>query len=488
MMASSVLPSANAGDDFQIGFPRLGPEGLENQAESPGFQGQGFIQGDRLLIRECSGDDAGGHATIFRLSLPTGSPQGGGVTMVGKLSAVLLALFLPALLFSGAQSAAAAPVVSLAEPPPGQPLFGAVEIRADVRPAGSPVRRVELYFDHLGAGVREAPPYRWTVDAGQENREHHIEVVAWDASGASAAASLTTPALRADMEIEVRLQQLFVNLERNGVPLAGLGRDDFKIFDDGVPQQTVTFEHGDIPFTAVLLLDGSTSMEKPQLATAIDGVRSFARAMNRLDEAKLLLFDDHVLLETPFTSVSSILTLGLSDLEAQGGTSLNDALYVGLKRLDDRLGRKVVVLLSDGIDVESVLPMKTVREIVRRSQAALYWFRLRPSGAADDGPLLSVYSTWRDAEGHRREMEELRAAVLESGGRVDTLQSIADVPAALKRLLGELRGQYVLGYAPSVHHGAGAWHEIKLEVRGAPGARVRVQEGYLEKASEKPGS
>jgi Ca-activated chloride channel family protein len=347
---------------------------------------------------------------------------------------------------------------------------------------------VELYFDHLGAGVREAPPYRWTVDAGQENREHHIEVVAWDASGASAAASLTTPALRADMEIEVRLQQLFVNLERNGVPLAGLGREDFKIFDDGAQQQIVTFEHGDIPFTAVLLLDASTSMEKPQLDTAIGGVRSFARAMNRLDEAKLLLFDDHLLLETPFTSVPSILTLGLSDLEAQGGTSLNDTLYVGLKRLDDRLGRKVVVLLSDGVDVESVLAMKTVREVARRSQAVLYWFRLRLEGEQENGPLLSVYSTWRDAEGHRREMEELRAAVLESGGRIDTLQSIADVPAALKRLLDELRGQYVLGYAPSVHHGAGAWHEIRLEVKGAPGARVRVQEGYLEKASEKPGS
>lgn len=385
----------------------------------------------------------------------------------------------------GARSAAAAPQVSIVEPPPGQSLFGPVEIRADVRAAGSPVRRVELYFDHLGAGVLEAPPYRWTVDAGQDNREHHIEVVASDDAGASATASLTAPALRADMEIEVRLQQLFVNLEQNGVPVAGLGREDFKVLDDGALQQIVTFEHGDVPFTAVLLLDASTSMQKAQLGTAVDGVRSFTRAMNRLDEAKLLLFDDHILLETPFTSVPSILTLGLSDVEAQGGTALNDALYLGLKRLDDRLGRKVVVLLSDGVDVESVLSMKTVREIVRRSQAVLYWFRLRREGEMEDGPLLSLYSTWRDAEGHRREIDELRAAVLESGGRIDTLQGIQDVPAALKRLLEELRGQYVLGYAPSVHHGAGAWHEIRLQVRGAPGARVRVQEGYLEKSLEK---
>jgi hypothetical protein len=78
-------------------------------------------------------------------------------------------------------------------------------------------------------------------------------------------------------------------------------------------------------------------------------------------------------------------------------------------------------------------------------------------------------------------MDELNAAVLESGGRVEVLQGIEDVPAALKRLLDELRGQYVLGYSPSVHRGAGAWHKLKLKVRGAPGARIRLQEGYLEK-------
>lgn len=283
------------------------------------------------------------------------------------------------------------------------------------------------------------------------------------------------------MEIDVRLQQVFVNLESNGRPFTGLGRGDFTVLDDGVPQEIVTFEQGDVPFTAVLLLDASTSMRKGQLDTAVDGVRAFARAMNRLDEAKLLLFDDSILTETPFTSVPSILTLGLSDVEARGGTALNDALYLALKRLDDRLGRKVVVLLSDGVDVESVLPMKLVHGAVRQSQAAVYWLRLRFEGEQDGGPLQSLYTTWRDAEGHRREMDELNATVLESGGRVEVLQSIDDVPAALKHLLAELRGQYVLGYSPSVHHGAGTWHQIKLEVRGAPGARARVQEGYLER-------
>jgi VWFA-related protein len=372
----------------------------------------------------------------------------------------------------------ALPQVSIVKPAAEEPLFGAVEILIDARPGGSPVQRVELYFDRLQAGVADAPPYRFTVDAGQENREHQIEAVAFDADGGSATARLTTPLLRVDMQIDVRLQQLFVSVEHGGKPLPRLERGDFTILDDGVEQPLATFEQGDVPFTAVLLLDASTSMEKPQLNTAVDGARSFVRAMNRLDEAKLLVFSDRILVETPFTNFPSILTLGLSNVEAQGGTALDDALYLGLKRLDDRLGRKVAVLLSDGVDVESVVPMQTVRAVARRSQTVLYWLRL-PGG--QKGPLHAYVTAWRDADGNRRQLDELRAAVFESGGHIETLQSIDEMPAVLARILAELRGQYVLGFSPTVHRGPGSWHKIELQVRNAAGAKVRVQEGYLER-------
>jgi VWFA-related protein len=376
--------------------------------------------------------------------------------------------------------AAALPQVSIVQPGAGESVFGHFEVVLEARPGGLPIQRVELYFDRLRVGVDEAPPYRFPVDAGQENREHHIEAIAYDAAGGSATVSLTVPALRVDMQIDVRLQQLFVTLEHSGKALPRLGRDDFTILDDGVPQTLATFEQGDVPFTAVLLLDASTSMEKPQLDTAVGGVRSFVRAMNRLDEAKLLVFSDRILVETPFTNLPSILTLGLNDLQSQGGTALHDALYLGLKRLDDRLGRKVAILLSDGVDVESVVPMETVRSVARRSQTVLYWLRLRPPGQ-DKGPLQAYYTAWRDADGNRRALDELRATVLESGGHIETLQSIDEMPAVLARILDELRGQYVLGFSPTVHRGAGTWHKIELQVRNAQGAKVRVQEGYLER-------
>jgi len=364
----------------------------------------------------------------------------------------------------------------------GQPMFGGTEIVLDVERGGLPIEKVEIFFDNVRVAVLGRPPWRTIVDAGQENSEHHIEVIVHDTRGATASAEVRTPRLQVDDEIDVDLQQLFVTIENNGRRQEGLTREDFTIFDDGAPQTIATFEGGDIPFTAVLLLDASSSMSGPRLRTAVDGARSFVQSMNRLDEAKVLLFSDQVRKETPFTSVPSILTLGLGDVEAGGGTALNDALYVGLKRLEGRLGRKVLILLSDGVDVESVLPMEQVRAIARRDQVVLYWLWLRREGetTADPGAGPQYYSAWRDAEGHHGERTQLRDAVLESGGRIEPLDGIEQLRSKLDSILHELRDQYVLGYSPNNLRGSGTWHRIELRLRNS-GLKVRTQEGYVEK-------
>ena len=367
--------------------------------------------------------------------------------------------------------------VRLVSPRAGQPLFGEVEIRAEVQ--GAPVTKVEFYLDSLRIGVVESPPWRMVVDVGQANREHAIEVLAYGPGGPIGSAALRSLPLQVDDEIEVGLQQLYVVVERGNRRVTDLTREDFTVLDDGVPQELITFERGEIPFTAVLLVDASTSMAGDRLRTATDGAKGFVAGMKRLDEAKLLLFSDRILLETPFTSVPSIVSLGLSGVQPQGGTALNDALYLALKRLEGSQGRRVVVLLSDGIDIESVLPMEQVQAIARRTHAVLYWLRLRRY-AEEELPFVEIFSAWRDGEGHRRQMDLLQSTVLESGGRIETLDSLEQVKPALETLLRELRDQYVLGYYPSQSKGRGTWHDLELRVRGE-GLQVRTQEGYLER-------
>jgi hypothetical protein len=104
----------------------------------------------------------------------------------------------------------------------------------------------------------------------------------------------------------------------------------------------------------------------------------------------------------------------------------------------------------------------------------LYWLRL--GKGTDDR--ISRSSAWRDAPEHARELEQLGAAVTESGGRILELPSIEEIPATFTRLLKELRDQYVLGIAPPRTGGKGAWHEVRVEAKG--GVRARTQSGYFE--------
>jgi Ca-activated chloride channel family protein len=165
-------------------------------------------------------------------------------------------------------------------------------------------------------------------------------------------------------------------------------------------------------------------------------------------------------------------------VQAGGGTALTDHLYAAFKILDGRQGRKVVVVLSDGLDVYSALRMRDVLWKAQRSQAIVYWIQLK------DQPVVGVepgmyHSSWRDAETNKEEHETLRRLVLESGGRIQEIERIGDVEGAFQNILAELRDQYVLGYYPTDLRHDGSWRQVQVRVRGL-GNQVRVREGYVD--------
>jgi VWFA-related protein len=357
--------------------------------------------------------------------------------------------------------------------PPGQPVFGLVEVEVEARPPGTAFDKVELYLDGRLVGVRQAPPYHFQADAGQGNAAHHFEAIGYRAGRPVGSATLRTGKVQVDLEVDIHLQQVFATVESSGLRRRPLRRDDFLLSDDGVPQKLAVFEHGEVPFTAVLLLDASGSMAGSRLGAALAGARAFAAALGRLDEAKLILFSDRQLLETPFTSIPAVLNLALQGVTAEGGTALNDALWLAVKRLESRGGRKVAVLLSDGVDIESVLPMSGVREAAHRGEVSIYWLKL----PTDEGDNVRRFSNWRDDVGHRREIEELARAARESGGRIQPLR-FDQVERTLEDLVRELRDQYLLGYYPERRQGHGTWHTLKVKLAG--GGKVRAARGYAE--------
>lgn len=360
-------------------------------------------------------------------------------------------------------------------PAPRKPVTGEVDFVAEVI-SGQPIHEVVFRVDGRVVSRRNAPPFTVTVDVGQDNAEHLFEVSARDALGEEATASRLTPALHIDEELDLELQQLYVTVTRGGKRVLDLNRTVFEVLDDGEPQTIVTFEGGDVPITAVLLLDTSLSMKGRPLNQALSGARSFVDGIRELDEASLLLFSDRLLHLTPFTNDSSPLASGLAQVEAAGGSAINDHLYLALKLLEARQGRRVVILLSDGGDIESGLEIDAVKRFAGGSQALIYWIR---QSHGDSELLLSWSSAWRDADQHRQEFRGLENVVSESGGRIVEIEEIEEAPAAFGEILAELRDQYVIGYYPSNRRDDGSWHRTRIRLRSTAG-NVRVREGYVD--------
>ncbi len=355
-------------------------------------------------------------------------------------------------------------------------VYGPVEFVAAV--AGQdPVAGVQFFLDGRSLGEVVRAPYRITVDVGHDNVSHEFKVVARSRTGLTASRTIETPPLKIDEVVDLELQQLYVTVTREAARVLDFSREDFRIRDEGRPQAIVTFERGDIPLTAVLLLDCSRSMTGDRLASALQGARTFVDGMKPLDEAMVLLFSDRLLRATEFSGDRGALGQALAGVRAVGGTAINDHLFMSLQRLDERQGRRVVVLLSDGKDVHSVLPMAEVLRKARRSPALIYWIHLRKSGAGEAPP--SYSSSWRGVEENRTEFLRLREAVAESGGRVELLEHPEDLEEAFAGILAELREQYVLGYYPSEAREDGSWHEVKLRV-ARPGVKIRTREGYFD--------
>lgn len=364
------------------------------------------------------------------------------------------------------------------EPAAGKPLFDRVAVRLEVT-ASEPVERIELRLDGAPAAVITAPPWARTIDTGSDNRDKLIEAIAYGAGGELARASLLARGIAIDESVELPLQQLYVTVaNRRGRPVTGLERGRFSLRDGGERQRIVTFAGGEVPFTATLLVDASGSMAGDELAIVLRGAERFIDGMGELDQARVVVFSDRLLQVTPFLGPGAQSDAGWKGLEPRGGTAILDHLYLALADLETRSGRRVAILLSDGIDLHSATRPLGLVEVAQRSQAIVYWVRPGQVVGRDIArpvPLASLTNADRVEE----TLEALERIVRSSGGRVVPVPLISGAGGALDEVLSELRAQYALGYYPDGLRGDGSWREVGVDVRGR--YRTRTQSGYYDR-------
>lgn len=400
---------------------------------------------------------------------------------------IFAALLVAALLvvgLGGALKVEAAVQVVLEGPATAEPLFGTVTVEASVS-ADEELERIDVFVDdRLRHRHLEPPKEVWIeveVDLGTANREHRFEIVARSRSGEVGRAEASSPAFEVGEALDLNLQQVYVTVtDLRGRRVTGLTAEDFQLEDAGVDQELVTFASAEIPFTAVLLFDASSSMREGQRAAAEAGVRVFAEGMRDLDEARLMVFAHRLVAQSPFTEDPELLLQVLSAVQPGGGTALYDHIFWAARALEERQGRQVLIFLSDGADVHSALRVEQVREVLRRSPALVYWVELPVPGSNDPSALR--FHSFQPPEEIRDDLGILRKLVETSGGRILTVGSPAGISDALEEILAELRDQYALGYYPTEGGEPGEWRQLELKVRGL-GKKARAREGYFVPAS-----
>ncbi|MGC9971045.1 MAG: VWA domain-containing protein [Bryobacteraceae bacterium] len=279
--------------------------------------------------------------------------------------------------------------------------------------------------------------------------------------------------------VDVRLVRLLTTVKNDSGQLVGnLQQGDFQVFDNGVRQDLAVFEHHtEQPLSIALMIDTSASTGI-DLRYETESVNRFLRALfregNPQDAVKLYSFNyDTTSLSSGFTRRVEVLEHALKGLKCEGGTSLYDALWFAARSLDDREGRHVVVVVTDGGDTTSSRNFHQALEAAQMADAVIY-------------PVLVVPIT-NDPGRNTGGEHALTTLAKGTGGRVfePTLGEALD--QAFADLLRELRAQYLLGYYPKgVPPSKDRFHRLEVKLR-RPDLRVLARSGYYGEAERATG-
>src|SRR3989442_11007770 len=187
-------------------------------------------------------------------------------------------------------------------------------------------------------------------------------------------------ALRAQdttFRVDVNLVRVLATVKDNTGRLVGtLGKEDFTVFDNGAPQQIAVFERRtEQPLLVSLLIDNSGSTAK-DLKYEVESVNRFVRALfaegNPKDALALYSFNYEVRKLAHFTRNHSTIEQSLRGIKGEAGTSLYDAIYLAGHELENRDGRKVIVVITDGGDTTSSTDFHGALKAAHMADAVIY--------------------------------------------------------------------------------------------------------------------
>jgi len=269
--------------------------------------------------------------------------------------------------------------------------------------------------------------------------------------------------------------------DKNGIFVAGLKKDNFKVFEDGIAQSVSSFSQEDVPISLGLILDTSGSMR-----TKIDLVNkaalAFIRASNPEDQVFLVSFNDQVELLEDYTSDIDTITDALDNIVVTGGTALYDAIYLGVQKAQNGIKpKKAIVVITDGEDRDSYYKLDELVSKVQESDVQIYCV-----GFLNQVPEKGLFGHWSKSVPEKAHDALMRISD-ETGGKAFFPQKIAEINSIVAEIAHELRNQYSIGYVSSNTARDGSYRRVKVALDPASlssSNHTRYRRGYFAPKSQ----
>ncbi len=281
-----------------------------------------------------------------------------------------------------------------------------------------------------------------------------------------------------DFRIGVNVDLVVVHtsvLDKNGQFVSGLKQENFKLFEDGVGQNMLSFSQEDVPISLGIVLDTSGSM-RSKFDNVIKAALAFIRASNPNDEVFLVGFNEEVELLEDFTSDIDTISDTLNNTIVTGGTALWDAIYLSVQKAHNGTRpKKALVVITDGEDRDSYYKLDEMVAKVQESDVQVYCI-----GLLDDVPDKGLFGHFSKTEPEKAH-DALQRVADETGAKAFFPKEIREVNTIVSQIAYELRNQYSISYFSSNQARDGTWRRLKvaLDAPGSNTMKVRYRPGYF---------
>ena len=273
---------------------------------------------------------------------------------------------------------------------------------------------------------------------------------------------------------------------KSGQFVPGLKKENFRLEEDGVPQQVSHFQVSQAPITAVLLVEFA-STNYIFMVQALQASYAFANSLKKDDWVAVSYYDmqPHILVD--FTQDKRAVYGALNTLRIPGFAETNefDALYDTLDRLDRVEGKKYIILVTTGIDSFSKLTLDKITKKIKDTKDVTIFpisvgFIMREYCETHPSYYCRMMSHGMGIEVHNIDYlqadNELRNFAAMTGGRAYFPRFEGELPELFGDISSDIRNQYTLSYTPTNSKLDGTYRKLKVQVIAPDGGQLKVKD------------